>query len=182
MLRIIREVEPPKPSTKLSSSSELPSIAACRKLEPKRLTRMVAGDLDWIAMKCLEKERARRYETADGLAQDLQRYLADEPVEARPPSKSYRLMKFARKHRAALVSAVTVMLLLAVGIAVSTSLAIWATDAEADARLAEGHAGKERDKAVKAEAEAKEQGGSPQAGENRHGKRGQSDRSGPGER
>src|SRR5262249_37444029 len=77
MLRMIRGVEPLKPSTKLSSSEELPNIAAKRKLEPKRLMRLVHGDLDWIVMKCLEKERGRRYETADGLARDVQRYLAD---------------------------------------------------------------------------------------------------------
>ena len=86
MLRMIREVEPPKPSTRLSSSDELPSIAANRKLEPKRLTRAVHGDLDWIVMKALEKDRSRRYETANGFAVDIQRYLADEPVLAGPPS------------------------------------------------------------------------------------------------
>src|SRR5262249_20471387 len=90
MLRMIREVEPPKPSTKLSSSEELPTIAAKRKLAPAKLTKLVRGDLDWIVMKCLEKERARRYETANGLAMDVQRYLADEPVLASPPSASYR--------------------------------------------------------------------------------------------
>src|SRR6185295_18034435 len=77
MLRMIREVEPPKPSTKLSSSEELPSIAAHRKLEPKKLTRLMHGELDWIVMKCLEKERARRYESANDLGHELQRYLAD---------------------------------------------------------------------------------------------------------
>src|SRR5207248_8713749 len=82
MLRMIREVEPPKPSTKLSSSEELPAIAAHRKLEPKKLTKLVRGELDWIVMKCLSKERSRRYETANGLAMDVQRYLADEPVLA----------------------------------------------------------------------------------------------------
>jgi hypothetical protein len=82
MLRLIREVAPSKPSAKLSSSAELPAIAAKRKLEAKRLTRLVHGDLDWIVMKCLEKERGRRYETADGLARDVQRYLLDEAVLA----------------------------------------------------------------------------------------------------
>ena len=95
MLRIIREVEPPKPSTKLSSSDELPAIAAKRKLEPQRLTKLVAGELDWIVMKCLEKERSRRYETANGLAADIERYLHDEPVQAGPPSAWYRFRKFA---------------------------------------------------------------------------------------
>src|SRR5205085_4092462 len=105
MLRIIREVEPPKPSTKLSSSEELPSIAANRKLEPAKLTRLVHGDLDWIAMKCLAKERGRRYETANGLAMDVQRYLVDEPVLAGPPSAGYRLRKFVRRNKRALVTA-----------------------------------------------------------------------------
>jgi serine/threonine protein kinase/tetratricopeptide (TPR) repeat protein len=122
MLRMIREVEPPKPSTKLSSSQELPSIAANRKLEPKRLTKLIAGELDWIVMKCLEKERVRRYETANGLAMDLQRYLADEPVAAGPPSASYRLRKFIRRNKRGLATAVVlgVMFLAAVGAVAGT--------------------------------------------------------------
>src|SRR5262249_21221933 len=86
MMRMIRGVDPPKPSTKLSSSDELANIAANRKLEPKTLRKLVTGELDWIAMKCLEKERGRRYETANGLAMDVQRYLDDELVLAGPPS------------------------------------------------------------------------------------------------
>jgi serine/threonine protein kinase len=86
MLRMIREVEPAKPSTKLSSSEELPTIAANRKLDPLKLAKLLRGDLDWIVMKCLEKERGRRYETANGLGMELQRFLADEPVLAGPPS------------------------------------------------------------------------------------------------
>ena len=96
MVRIIREEEPPKPSTRLSESGEaLPSIAAQRKMEPKKLGKLVRGDLDWIVMKALEKDRTRRYETANGFALDLLRYLADEPVEAGPPSRWYRFRKFA---------------------------------------------------------------------------------------
>jgi serine/threonine protein kinase len=86
MRRVIREDEPTKPSKKLSSSGELPAIAACRSLEPNSLSRMVQGDLDWIVMKCLEKENSRRYETANQLGQGIQRFLADEPVQAGPPS------------------------------------------------------------------------------------------------
>ncbi len=86
MMRMIREVEPPKPSTRLSSSDQLPSIAANRQLEPKHLTTLVSGELDWIVMRCLEKERSRRYETANALAMELRHYLADEPVLAGPPS------------------------------------------------------------------------------------------------
>jgi serine/threonine protein kinase/Tfp pilus assembly protein PilF len=116
MMRMIREVEPPKPSTKLSSSDELPSIAANRNLEPKSLRKLVAGELDWIAMKCLEKERGRRYETANGLAMDVQRYLADEPVAAGPPSKVYRMRKFVRRNRGPVVAVSFVLLALIAGV------------------------------------------------------------------
>jgi WD40 repeat protein/serine/threonine protein kinase len=133
MLRIIREVEPQKPSTKLSNSEELPSIAANRKLEPAKLTKLVRGDLDWIVMRCLEKERRRRYETANGLAMDVQRYLADEPVEACPPSARYRLGKFARKYKKALVTVMAFAFLLVSGTVISTLLAFWATSAESEA-------------------------------------------------
>src|SRR5262249_16828280 len=91
MLRVIREQEPSKPSTKPSTAEGLPTLAANRGTEPKRLTALVRGELDWIVMKALAKDRVRRYETANGLARDLQRYLADEVVEARPPSAGYRL-------------------------------------------------------------------------------------------
>jgi tetratricopeptide (TPR) repeat protein/serine/threonine protein kinase len=130
MLRMIREVEPAKPSTKLSSSDELPSIAANRHLDPRKLTNLVHGDLDWIAMKCLEKERGRRYETANGLAMDIQRYLADEPVAAGPPSMRYRLRKFVRRNRAALATAAVVAAALIVGTVVSSYEAVCATRAE----------------------------------------------------
>jgi non-specific serine/threonine protein kinase/serine/threonine-protein kinase len=116
MLRMIREVEPPAPSTKLSSSDELPSLAARRKLEPAKLSRLIRGDLDWIVMKCLEKERGRRYETANGLARDVQRYLCDEAVEASPPSTTYRLRKFVRRHKGPLLAAACILLALVVGV------------------------------------------------------------------
>src|SRR5262249_27849405 len=108
MVRIIREVEPPRPSTRISSSEALPKISALRKLEPRKLTRLVRGDLDWITMKCLEKDRGRRYETANALAMDVQRYLADEPVLAGPPSSGYRLRKLLRRNKGP-VLAVTVV-------------------------------------------------------------------------
>jgi hypothetical protein len=120
MLRIIREVEPPKPSTKLSSSDELPSIAANRKLEPKKLTKLVHGDLDWIVMKCLAKERNRRYETANGLTLDMQRYLHDEPVLAGPPGAGYKLRKFLRRNKGPVLAAVVVLLALLLGMAGTT--------------------------------------------------------------
>jgi serine/threonine protein kinase len=140
VLRIIKEVEPPRPSTRLSESKDsLPSIAAQRHTEPARLVREVWGELDWITMKCLEKDRTRRYETADALGRDVERYLADEPVEACPPSRSYRLGKFARKYRAALSAAAAFVLLLAIAAGVSASLAVRARQAEglAQTRLEE---------------------------------------------
>jgi hypothetical protein len=93
VLRLIREEEPPMPSTRLSTSEGLPSLSAQRQTEPAKLTRLVRGELDWIVMKCLEKDRARRYETANGLARDVQRYLNGEPVEAARPSLLYKLRK-----------------------------------------------------------------------------------------
>jgi serine/threonine protein kinase/tetratricopeptide (TPR) repeat protein len=117
MLRMIREVEPPKPSTKLSSSEELPAIAANRKLEPNRLTRQVHGDLDWIVMKALEKDRGRRYETANGFAMDIQRYLADEPVLAGPPGAGYRLRKLVRRNKGPVLAATGVLMTMVAGVA-----------------------------------------------------------------
>src|SRR5262245_24615216 len=117
MLRVIREQEPSKPSTKLSTADGLPTLAANRGTEPAKLTKLVRGELDWIVMKALEKDRNRRYETANGFAMDVQRYLADEPVQACPPSVGYRLRKFARRNKAALTMAavVTLAVLLVVG-------------------------------------------------------------------
>jgi tRNA A-37 threonylcarbamoyl transferase component Bud32 len=136
MLRVIREQEPSKPSTKLSTAEGLPALAANRGTEPAKLTRLVRGELDWIVMKALEKDRARRYETANGLAMDVRRYLADEPVAAGPPSAMYRLRKFARRNRAALTTAAAIGLLLVAGITISTWQAVRAKQAEADARAA----------------------------------------------
>ena len=133
MLRLIKEEEPPRPSDRLSGSGTLPTLAAQRKLEPAKLTKLVRGELDWIVMKALEKERSRRYETANGFARDIQRYLADEQVEACPPSAGYRLRKFARKHRTALTTVATILLLLVAGVGVSTWQAIRATQAEEEA-------------------------------------------------
>jgi tetratricopeptide (TPR) repeat protein/serine/threonine protein kinase len=105
MLRVIREQEPTRPSTKLSTAEGLPTLAANRGTEPAKLTRLVRGELDLIVMKALEKDRNRRYETANGFAMDVQRYLADEPVLACPPSAWYRLRKFARRNKRGLAVA-----------------------------------------------------------------------------
>ena len=100
ILRIIREEEPPRPSTRLSDSGEaLASISANRHTEPAKLTRLIHGELDWIVMKCLEKDRNRRYETANSFALDVERYLSDEAVQACPPSAIYRMRKFARRNK-----------------------------------------------------------------------------------
>ena len=149
ILKRIKEEEPPKPSTRLSESREsLPSVAAQRRTEPARLTKLVRGDLDWIVMKSIEKDRVRRYETANGLARDIQRYLDGDAVEACPPSARYKLLKFARKHRAALATAGAFAFLLVTATAISIGLALWAD--------------RERVRALRAEDEAKAQKGRAQ--------------------
>jgi eukaryotic-like serine/threonine-protein kinase len=125
ILRMIKEEEPPKPSTRLSDSSEtLASISANRHTEPAKLSKLVRGELDWIVMKALDKDRNRRYETASALAADVQRYLDDEPVQACPPSAWYRFRKFARRNKAALATASVLALVVSVAVAVSTAF-IW---------------------------------------------------------
>jgi serine/threonine protein kinase/WD40 repeat protein len=111
--RIIREEEPPRPSTRLSTLAQAGStLAEARGADPRRLSKLFRGELDWVVMKALEKDRNRRYETAAALAADVQRYLADEPVLACPPTPAYRLRKFARRNRgpAAAVALVAVAL------------------------------------------------------------------------
>jgi tetratricopeptide (TPR) repeat protein/serine/threonine protein kinase len=131
MLRVIREQEPTRPSSKLSTAEGLATLAANRGMEPAKLTRLVRGELDWIVMKALEKDRSRRYETANAFALDVQRYLADEPVLACPPSAGYRLRKFARRHRTALLTGVVVVLALFVAVAGIAGGVGWATQQRA---------------------------------------------------
>jgi serine/threonine protein kinase/WD40 repeat protein/tetratricopeptide (TPR) repeat protein len=187
MLRIIREEEPPKPSTRVStlaknSTHEVPAeagmrkaptpidtIAAQRKSDPSRLSQLCRGELDWIVMKCLEKDRNHRYETASSLARDVQSYLHDEPVQACPPSPWYRFRKFARRNRVLLVTtAVIAAILLA-----ATATVTWkwweaeiageqeraareeAQEAGAKAQEASTQAQKDRDRALKAEAQGR---------------------------
>jgi serine/threonine protein kinase/formylglycine-generating enzyme required for sulfatase activity len=139
--RLIRETDPPRPSTRLEQSREtLASIAARRRTEPRRLGAMLRGDLDWIVMKALEKDRGRRYETASGLAADIRRHLAGETVVAAPPSASYRLRKFVRRNRGPVAAAVAIALALllgAIGFAWQASVATAeAQRADTSARLA----------------------------------------------
>jgi signal transduction histidine kinase/tRNA A-37 threonylcarbamoyl transferase component Bud32 len=125
--RIIREDEPPRPSNRISTAESAPSIAAHRHTEPAKLARLVRGELDWIVMKALEKDRSRRYETANGLAADVLHYLADEPVLACPPSFGYRLWKFARQNKAALATAAVMgfmVLLVMVNLTVATAMIV----------------------------------------------------------
>ncbi len=179
ILRIIREEEPAKPSTRLSGSSSLPALAAQRQLEPAKLARLLRGDLDWIVMKALEKDRNRRYETANGFGMDVQRYLAEEPVLAGPPTASYRLRKFLRRNRRAVLATSVLLVALLGGIAGTTWGLVRAVRAETEARVAERdekeearaaevqqrrdaerqrqEAVEQTDRAEKAEREAKEQ-------------------------
>jgi serine/threonine protein kinase len=137
MLRMVREVDPSKPSTKVSTADALPSIAAHRGISPEQLKRELRGDLDWIVMKALEKDRTRRYETANGFAADILRHLASEPVLAAPPSRSYRLRKFVRKHRVGVTAASLVLLALVAGIAGTTLGLFEARRQEKEARRQE---------------------------------------------
>ncbi len=122
MLRLIREQEPTRPSARLSMSEGLPALAASRGTEPGKLTRLVRGELDWIALKALEKDRNRRYESASAFAADVLRYLSDQPVQACPPSAWYRFRKFARRNKRALGTAALLgfMLLVACGAVAGT--------------------------------------------------------------
>ena len=187
--RMIREEEPPKPSTRLSelSRSDLPSrtsdtegaasrtgparqagptslasIAALRKTEPRKLSQLVRGDLDWIVMKALEKDRNRRYETANGFALDIQRYLFDEPVAACPPSAAYRLRKFARRNKGsfAVGATVTVALLVSVvALAVSNALVRKESNEKQMALDAKGRALRDKDEALGEKEKALQQKG-----------------------
>jgi serine/threonine protein kinase/tetratricopeptide (TPR) repeat protein len=124
-LRLVREEEAPRPSTRLSTTDEAASISANRGLEPRKLSGLVRGELDWIVMKAIEKDRSRRYETASGLARDVERYLHDEPVEACPPTAAYRFRKFARRNKTTLGVGVAVgllVLLVVVGLAINNRL------------------------------------------------------------
>jgi WD40 repeat protein/serine/threonine protein kinase len=140
MRRIICEEEPPRPSIRLSTLGQAAStVSARRKSDPRRLSQLCRGDLDWIVMMALEKDRNRRYETASAFAADVQRYLNDEPVFARPPSVWYRACKFIRRNKGPVLAASVVVLALLVGAAVATWQAVVASIAatsEAEQRLA----------------------------------------------
>jgi WD40 repeat protein len=158
ILRIVREVEAPRPSAKLSSIDTLASVAANRGTEPAKLSGLMKGELDWLVLKALEKDRTRRYETASALSRDIQRYLADEVVEARPPSVAYRLSKIVRRHKGQVIAASLVLVALVGGIVGTTlglfearrqeQIARYEATAKEQARAAEAERVKERDAAL----------------------------------
>jgi serine/threonine protein kinase len=162
MRRIIREEEPPKPSTRISTQGKAASTASAnRKTDPRKLSHLFRGELDWIVMKALEKDRNRRYDTANGFAQDVQRYLADEPVQACPPSVGYRLKKMIRRNRGSVLAAALVVLALIGGVIGATVGMVQAETARGAEEKQREVAETERDQkeaaraqAVKSEAEA----------------------------
>jgi serine/threonine protein kinase/tetratricopeptide (TPR) repeat protein len=144
--RLIREEEPPRPSTRLSSDQSLPSLAASRAVEPAQLRRLLRGDLDWIVMKALDKERSRRYETANGLARDVERYRAGDAVEACPPTLGYRLGKFLHRNRPQVIAAGLLMAALLAGITGTTWGMIRAEKAKSDLAVKNVELADEQDK------------------------------------
>jgi tetratricopeptide (TPR) repeat protein len=157
MLKLIRELEAPTPSSRLSTTEGTPTIAANRQSEPAKLGRFVKGELDWIVLKALAKDRDRRYETANGFARDIERFLQHEPVQAGPPSARYRLRKFVQRNRGQVIAASVVLLALVLGIAGTTFGLIRATRAAEAERLAKVEAEEQRESALhSAEREAAE--------------------------
>ncbi len=139
MLRVIREDEPPTPSSRISTSEALPSLAASRHAEPARLSRLVRGELDWIVMKALSKERERRYASAISLADDIERHLNHEPVSAGPPTVAYRVSKFVRRNRAQVVAAALVLVALCLGV-IGTTLSLFEARRQERIAVKEAHA------------------------------------------
>jgi hypothetical protein len=131
--RILREEEPPRPSTRISTLGQAATtVPTQRKCDPRRLSQLCRGELDWIVMKCLEKDRSRRYDSATNLARDIERYLHDEPVLACPPSLSYRYRKFARRHTTALAiaSVVAAALVLISGAFLVSTASVWRANSD----------------------------------------------------
>ena len=152
MRRIIREEEPPRPSARLSTRRQQAStVSEKRRSDPRRLSRLLRGELDWVVMKCLEKDRTRRYETVDALAKDVERYLADEPVQACPPSAAYRLRKFVRRNKGPVIAASAVLLSLFAGV-IGTGIGLVRANRSAEyERLANIDAQEKREQAEIAE-------------------------------
>ncbi|HEX2852938.1 MAG TPA: protein kinase [Opitutaceae bacterium] len=139
MRRTIREIDPPRPSHRLGTLTEVnrSSVASHRGTDPTQLSLLLRGDLDWIAMRCLEKDRTRRYDSATALAADVERHLNDDLVEARPPSRIYRAKKFIRRHKLAVGAAAAITASLLAGLIVSSGLFVRERSAHNRAMLAE---------------------------------------------
>jgi serine/threonine protein kinase/tetratricopeptide (TPR) repeat protein len=157
IFRLVREQEAPAPSSRISMLETAPSVAANRQTEPRRLSRVVKGELDWIVLKALAKERERRYETASAFARDVERHLNLEPVSAGPPSTSYRIRKFIRRHRGPVLAVTVVLLALLVGVVGTTLGLLDARQARrAEAERADGET-RARDEAERQKTEAEQQ-------------------------
>jgi serine/threonine protein kinase len=142
--RIIREDEPPKPSTRVATlAAQGSGTAHHRQLEPAALSRLMRGDLDWIVMKAMDKDRTRRYQTASDLANDIERHLSDEPVLAGPPSVAYKLSKFVRRHRAGVLAGSTVVVALLIGLVLATTFYFQASHERDAARVEKARADQE---------------------------------------
>ena len=148
ILRLIKEFEPPKPSTRVNASQ--PNVAEQRSIETEQLTRNFRGDLDWVVMKALEKERSRRYETANGLAEDIRRHLWDEPVSASPPSTTYRMGKFIKRNRVAVVAGSLVAVALLLAVAGTSAGMFWALNEREEAREQRARAEQREQEAIDA--------------------------------
>jgi tetratricopeptide (TPR) repeat protein len=155
MRKTLREKEPPPPSTMITSlrRTELKTTAVQRHVEPPKLISQLKGDLDWIVLKALEKDRTRRYETANGLAMDVQRYLNNEPVVARPPSRIYRLQKLVRRNKIVFSAGAIVAMTLVIGLGIST----WLFFRERDARREQARLREQAEQSEKRENELREQ-------------------------
>lgn len=157
VLEMIRDLEPKRPSVRLlEQDTNSDSISAERRISIGSLHQMLQGDLDWVVMKAIEKERERRYESVSEFAADISRFLSDEPVSARPPSTSYRLQKFAKKNRVLVVSGVLMLLLLITGVGATVWQAVRATNAERAAKVQESIAIEKADEAKRRQKEAEE--------------------------
>ena len=156
MRKIIREKEPARPSTRFATlkGDLLTTTAKRRSADAPHLIRQLSGDLDWIVMKCLEKDRARRYDTANGLAMDIKRHLANEPIVARPPSKLYEFQKTVRRHKMGFAATAAIIVALAVGVILTTWQAVRATRAKQEAEVARKGEETQRLQAQRKQAEA----------------------------
>jgi serine/threonine-protein kinase len=157
MLRLICEQDAPTPSSRLSTVESTPSVAANRQMEPQKLGRFVKGELDWIVMKALSKERDRRYETPSGFARDIERFLNNEAVAAGPPSASYRLRKFVKRNRRQVIAASLVLVALLAGMVGTTWGLVQAERARREEAVQRRIAEAERLKAQESQAQAEEQ-------------------------